>query len=129
MTAAEYHSDGFMIGSNPSPKGGGVTVVGPDGPMRRFIYKKGLTSNEAELRSVLFAAMLATSGSTIVTDSQNTCRWVASGRPKARPDLTVFAQNAKALIRGKGLTLQWRPRRENKAGQFNEKYGSSYGTP
>ena len=118
-----YHADGFVQGHNPSYTGGGFTVCDETGEvvMHKQIMKYGFTNNEGELLGVLHAAMLASHGDTIITDSMNTIRWIKSGNPKARPDLKEQCQLAKETIEFKGLKLTWRPRHENLAGQFNEK--------
>jgi|ERR1035441_100156 hypothetical protein len=122
-----YHCDCFVYGGNPSDKGGGFTITDEQGNLLWQVekLKPGFTNNEGELLGVLYAAMLASHGDTIVTDSQNTIAWTRSGNPKARPDLRSFAGLAKKLISLKTLTLIWKPREENAAGVYNENHHSS----
>lgn len=119
-----YYFDGFTIWKNPSPKGGGFTVVDQYNNLiiRKDIFKVGFTCNEAELLGCLFSAELASHGDTLVTDSKNTIAWVKSGNPKARPDLKEVASKAKELIKLKVIKLEWVPREENLAGVYNEAY-------
>jgi ribonuclease HI len=119
-----YYFDGFTLYGNPSPKGGGFTVTDVDGMLikRQEVFKVGMTNNEAELLGCLFSAKLANHGDTLVTDSKNTIAWVRRGIPKARPDLTPEASEAKELIKLKNLTLEFVPREENLAGILNETY-------
>jgi ribonuclease HI len=121
-----YHTDCFVYGGNPSPKGGGFTITDEMGNLLWQVekLKPGFTNNEGELLGVLHAAMLASHGDTIVTDSQNTIAWTRSGKPKARPDLIFPAALAKDLIRLKSLSLVWKPREQNAAGVYNEKHGA-----
>jgi hypothetical protein len=122
-----YHTDCFVYGGNPSSKGGGFTITDEQGNLLWQVekLKPGFTNNEGELLGVLYAAMLASHGDTIVTDSQNTIAWTKSGKPKARPDLTSFAALAKRLIALKSLSLMWTPRQQNKAGIYNENHHAS----
>lgn len=98
-----YHSDCFVYGPNPSPRGGGFTITDSKGNLiyQEEILKAGFTNNEGELLGVLRALELASHGDTVVTDSQCTAAWVRSGKPKARPDLEEFAAPAKLLVQMK----------------------------
>ena len=117
------YADGFNIQSNPSPVGGGYTITDEHGTVikQETIYKSGWTNNEAELLGVLEALKLIDAGGEVYTDSMNTIRWVASGRPKARPDLTSQVKEAKDLISMKDIKLAFVPREENLAGLENER--------
>jgi hypothetical protein len=122
-----YHCDCFVYGGNPSDKGGGFTITDEQGNLLWQVekLKPGFTNNEGELLGVLYAAMLASHGDTIVTDSQNTIAWTRSGNPKARPDLKNFAALAKKLVALKRLAVVWKPREENAAGIYNEEHRAS----
>lgn len=132
----EYHFDGYTISKNPSPVGGGFTIVAHEqddtGQSERLIFTHKIlrnpvlfrdtpfTNNEAELLGGVFAAAMAPDGAKLITDSKNTEAWLASGNPKARPDLKWLCVLGAALIKTKDLTLEWRPRERNLAGNYNE---------
>lgn len=117
------HADGFMFHSNPSPTGGGYTLVNCDGTLleRQEILKPGITNNETELLAVLRAAELSRPGGTILTDSQVSRTWVRKGRAKGRPDLNPSIERCKDLVRAKKLVVRFIPREKNLAGLYNER--------
>lgn len=117
-----YYSDGFTLISNPSPIGGGYTIVDEYDNLIKTetIYKKGLTNNEAELLGVLEALKLCSRKDTIITDSQNTMAWIKNANPKARPDLKELCVEAKELVSYKQVSIIWKPRAANLAGIYNE---------
>lgn len=119
----KLYTDGFLIGQNPSTIGGGYTVVDSTGIIvsQQTFKKSGFTNNDAELLGVLMAAAIGEPGGVISTDAMVITHWVRSGKPKARPDLTVLCQIAKKLIELKKLSLIWEPRELNLAGIENEK--------
>jgi len=118
-----WHTDGFVNGKNGEVKSGGYTIF-KNGKLhaKQNISHDNLifTNNEAEIMGVWCALWVAEEGDEIVTDSMNTLAWVRSGKPKARPDLTVYAKAAKDLLHSKKINLYWRPREENQAGNYNE---------
>lgn len=119
-----YHADGFCLLQNPSPKGGGYTVVDENGKIikHEVFSKKGWTNNEAELWGIYSAIKIAQNGDTVITDSQCCKLWAHNGKTKTRPDLNFMCREANELMRTKGIHLQWRPREENLAGHYNEKF-------
>ena len=122
-----YYSDGFTIVGNPSPIGGGYTIVNEFDNLIKTetIYKVGLINNEAELLGVLEALKLCSRRDTIITDSQNTMAWIKSGNPKARPDLKDLCVEAKEMASYKQVSIIWKPRAVNLAGIYNERYKAS----
>jgi ribonuclease HI len=123
------HCDGYTIGGNPSRTGGGFTIF--DQETRTLVFTHRIfrnpvsdsplfTNNEAELLAAVFALTMVEVGGIVVTDSENTRAWIASGKPKARPDLAWLAGIGKALVEHKKVTLEWRPREVNLAGMYNE---------
>ena len=78
-THQRIHTDGFLFRSNPSPIGGGYTVVDDDGTLidRKAIKKEGLTSNEAELLAINRAVELVDAGGIVITDSMTVKKWIA----------------------------------------------------
>lgn len=121
-----YYTDGFTIGKNPSPVGGGYTIVDENDTLIKqvAIEKPGMTNNETELLGVLEALKICRNGDKIVTDSENTRAWIKSGNPKARPDLKPLCVEAKELVERKKVTVEWQPREANLAGIRNEQTGS-----
>jgi ribonuclease HI len=119
-----YYVDGFVLDRNPSPRGGGFTVVDETGKHIKthtiFQSKPWLTNNDTELLAIGYAAFIAQPGDTIITDSQPAKCWVESGYPKARRDLIPMASRIKRWVKEKRLTLNWVPRDENLAGHHNE---------
>ena len=131
----ELHSDGFTIRGNPSKIGGGFTIFAlhEDGSKKMVLTHTILrnpavfggqlfTNNEGELLGVHYAALLAPEGGTIITDSNNTIKWVNGGN-KSRPDIDWVCRFTAKIIKDKRLTLTWRPREENLAGVWNEDNG------
>lgn len=122
-----WHADGFVLDKNPSPRGGGFSVVLEDGTLHgklivsHVVWKAGFTNNEGELLAVAYAAHKAAPGDIIMTDAQVMTHWCRSGICGARPDLTYMAANVKKLIADKDLRLVWHNRCENLAGQHNER--------
>lgn len=106
------HADCFMFHPNPSPTGGGYTLLNGNGTLleRQEILKPGVTNNELELLAVLRAAELLRPGGTILTDSQVVRTWVRKGRAKSRPDLNPHIQRCNNLVRAKKLAVRFVPR-------------------
>jgi ribonuclease HI len=134
---ASWHVDGFTLGRQPSPRGGGFTVVRGSGALvvhhtfhltahaalrQRFGIDpaRWFTNNEAELWAVLYATWKAGPNDTIYTDSNTAWHWVRNGWCKARNDLDKLAYAAAQLIDVKDLTVVQIPRDENLAGIYNE---------
>ena len=115
-----YDVDGFILGKNPSPTGGGFTVAVDDDIISYTILEPGITNNQTELLAIGCAAYLAQPGDEIRTDSQTAYHWVKSGQCKARPDLSPTARIIKKWVREKQLQVIWAPREVNRAGQYNE---------
>lgn len=127
----KIYSDGYTIGSNPSPIGGGYTVVDE---FNRLLFtqkeevtkydKNGkareYTNNEGELKACLKALCFAQEGDVVVVDSINTMAWIRAPFSKARPDLMPYAQKCGELMKQKNVYIQWEPRETNKAGHYNE---------
>lgn len=118
-----YYVDGFTVGSNPSPRGGGFTVLDQDGNLiERREVRRYFTCNEGELLGIAFAVSKAQPGDEIRTDSQCAVAWVKNGRSKARPDLGELCAETRRVLERKGLELRWVRREQNLAGIFNEEY-------
>jgi len=119
----KYYTDGWMMGSkNPSPYGGGYTVVREDGVLieRKEIKRTGFTNNEAEIRGIEFALEYAEKGDIISTDSMCCLSWVNRGRSKVRKDLFELLQSCKKTKEEKHINLCWESRDFNLAGLYNE---------
>lgn len=119
----KYYSDGFLRGKkNPSPIGGGYTVVDENKNLikREEFERAGFTNNEGEILGILEAAKIADIGDCISTDSMCCLAWANVGRSKARPDLNPVLMETAALIADKHINLMWERRDFNLAGIFNE---------
>jgi len=119
----KYYTDGWMMGSkNPSPYGGGFTVVDEDNELikREEVRHQGFTNNEAEIRGIKFALEYAEKGDSVSTDSMCCLSWVNKGKSKARPDLFELLQECKKLKTEKGINFHWEGRDFNLAGIYNE---------
>lgn len=122
----KYYTDGWMMGSkNPSPYGGGFTVMGENNEfiVRQEIYKKGLTNNKAEIQGILYALEYAEYGDTVSTDSMCCLSWVNSGKSKARPDLNELLIKCKIIKKEKNINVCWEGRDFNLAGIYNDNVG------
>ena len=84
---SHIYSDGFLISANPSPIGGGYTLVANNSKLieRQIIQRPGLTNNEAELLGVLRAVELANRGDIVFSDSQIALTWIRKSRSSAGP--------------------------------------------
>jgi len=120
----EIHSDGFQFHANPSPVGGGFTLVDSDGDVieRKTVLKVGMTNNEAELLGVVRAVELIESEGIVFTDSKVIARCVHRGRARSRPDLNEVISKCKEQIKKKKVEIKFVPRKENLAGLYNENY-------
>jgi ribonuclease HI len=118
----KYYCDGYLIDSNPSPKGGGYTVVDENNELviTKGIDMPGMTNNHAELLSIHAAASHAQHDSIISSDSMTAISWTHKGRSKVRHDLLIIARECKELMLEKNITLVWEPRELNLAGHYNE---------
>ena len=118
-----YYTDGFTIWRNPSPKGGGYTVIDATNTLRSYqvIAKKGFTNNEGELLGILNALELAETGDTIISDSRICINWILRGQAGTRIDLWSRAREGQKLWRIKKINLKWENRRDILAGQYNER--------
>jgi ribonuclease HI len=123
----KYYSDGFILEHNPSKRGGGYTIFDEDdNKIETRCFLRPMTNNEAELLGVVRALEIAKKGDMIVTDSQNTIRWILSMRHKklkkkrARKDLDDIKKKAYLLSTEKNISVVWEQRDTNLAGQFNE---------
>lgn len=125
------YSDGFTIGRNPSPMGGGYLLADENGKVIKHetirlsrhpneYGSKKYTNNEGELMGVVEATKIIENGGEIYTDSMNTIKWITNCKFKARPDLKQFGMEAKINILEKNLDLIYIPREENLAGQILE---------
>ena len=120
----KYYTDGWLKGSrNPSPYGGGYTVVDENNNLivREDIKSSNFTNNEAEIRGILFALEYAEKKDIISTDSMCCLTWVNTGTSKARPDLNHLLFRCKELKFSKFINLMWEGRDFNLAGIYNEK--------
>lgn len=116
-----FHVDGYMIKSNPSPIGGGMTVFyNGEFLLSQELLIPNVTNNETELRACCEAIRLANNGDEIIVDSQNTISWLRKGRTNARADLLPMIQEYREMMRYKGLRIKWEPRENNLAGIYNE---------
>jgi ribonuclease HI len=117
-----YYVDGFVLDRNPSPRGGGFTVVNERNEhiITHTIMQPGFTNNDGELLAIGYAAHIAQMGDTIITDSQPAMWWVRTGMPKKRQDLRPIASRIRTWVRAKQLNVVWERRETNLAGHHNE---------
>ncbi len=118
----KYYTDGFVRGSNPSPIGGGFTVVNEKNELiiREEIFKEGFTNNEGEILGILHALRICGIGDTVSTDSMCCLTWANKGFSKVRPDLRDILMECQMLKTTKKVNLMWEGRDFNLAGIFNE---------
>lgn len=124
----KYYTDGFNIRSNPSPEGGGYTVVDETGELvhREVIRKSFFTNNEGEILGILHGLQIAKNDDTVSTDSMCCLSWVNKGKSKARPDLNHVLQKCHILMKTKSINLMWERREFNLAGILNENDKTKY---
>lgn len=122
----KYYTDGYTIGLNPSPTGGGYAVVDESGKLlvHEVINKEGFTNNEGEILGLERALEICGRGDVISTDSMVALTWIHSGKSKARKDLNPLLQKLKEIVEDKKINLIWEGRDYNIAGHFNESYDS-----
>jgi hypothetical protein len=118
------YADGFVFHRNPSPIGGGYTVVDESGNLveREAMLKSDFTSNEAELLAIIRAVELSEHGGKVVTDSRTVQGWITRGRSKTRRDLIPSIRQCQTLAVSKGVRIVHRRRSENLAGVYNEQH-------
>lgn len=119
------HADGFVMGKNPSPVGGGYTLVDGQGKLllRREIRDlESFTNNDGELRGLVHALLIAKQNDIVVTDSKTVYWWVTKGRAKARPDLNPICRMGNRAMKDKKVEVRWVRREENLAGIYNDDY-------
>lgn len=119
----KYYTDGWMKGSkNPSPYGGGYTIVDENRNLIRYIdiEQVGFTNNEAEILGILEALKICSHGDTVSTDSMCCLTWARAGFSKVRKDLYPVLQECKTLLNEKKVNLMWEGRDYNLAGIHNE---------
>lgn len=119
-----YYCDGFCVLKNPSPQGGGYTVINSKKKMikEEHIEKFGFTNNEAELRGIYEALKISKKNDVVCSDSQTCIGWVLRGKSGSRNDLNYIAGDCLRLIKTKKIFLAWLPREENLAGHYNERF-------
>jgi len=115
----KYYTDGFVRGKNPSPTGGGYTIVNEAGDLvcRKEILMHGFTCNEAEVLGIYECLKLCFFRDTISTDSMNSLSLIFSGRPKVRPDLNSILESCREMLLEKDINLIWERRNYNLAGR------------
>lgn len=120
----KYYCDGFQFRGNPSPFGGGYTIVDENNEIvtREVIKQSGFTNNEAEIMGIKATLDLANNGDTVSTDSMCCLTWVNGGKSKARPDLNSTLRECLELRNKKNINLMWESRGFNLAGLYNENY-------
>ena len=120
------YCDGFIIGKNPSTKGGWTIMINYGTPIIEYLEKENVTNNETELRAILRSCQLSPKKEIISTDSMNSIRWInraGNGKKlKARPDLTEVAKEIYTLSKEKELKIIWESRENNFAGIYNDKF-------
>lgn len=120
-----FHVDGFLLSeTNPSPKGGGWTVVAESGIIRKRREQKILMSNNrAEICAILEALTMADDYDSIYSDSDVAIGWIRGKLPKKAIDLDEikeFVNQARKLYKDKHITIHWVNRDNNIAGWENE---------
>lgn len=128
----KYYVDGYCFLKNPSPTGGGYTIVDQNNNViiSKNKFKKNFTNNEAELLACYEALKLAGKGDIISTDSKNTIQWIMSmkkpRKKRKRKDLDPIKKKCRELLISKRIHLIWEPRDKNLAGRYNEIAGQYY---
>lgn len=120
----KYYTDGYLRVSNPSPIGGGYTIIDENNVLieRTEIRKSPFTNNEAEILGLLNAMKHASIEDEISTDSMCCISWVFRGISKSRPDLHNLLQECSQLRKQKELNIIWEGRDFNLAGIYNEEH-------
>lgn len=123
----KYYTDGFTLLKNPSPTGGGYSILDENGTVItvKNIKKEGLTNNEAELCGLVDCLERAEMYDEISTDSMNTIAWLRTKKLKkvARQDLLEIIKRGQQLIEEKHINVMWEGREVNLAGIYNEDTG------
>jgi|SRR5579872_2765786 len=119
-----FDVDGWMIQSNPSPLGGGFTVISDTQTITHQMDYPGFTNNHAEILALACGVHLAQPHDTIRTDSQIALAWVKRRNSPKRPDLNPIIRFIARYAEDKHLLLEWIPREHNRAGIYNEQHHS-----
>jgi ribonuclease HI len=109
----------YADGSGWSGKRCGWAVVCPDGSKHVDMSStEHFTNNECEYKAVICAALFASPGDRIYTDSRLVVKQV-SGEYKCKVQrLQILLQETARIIISKHLLLKWIPRKQNKAGRL-----------
>ena len=120
------YTDGFLFNTNPSPIGGGYSLVNGDGYVveRTEVLKYGMTCNEAELLGVLRATETSKLNGFILTDSQVVKSWIKRGESKNRADLNDVIIKCKNMVCQNNIMILFVPRNKNLAGLHNARFGT-----
>lgn len=120
----KFYTDGFTKLKNPSPQGGGYTIINENNEVLvvENIDKVGFTNNEGELLGVWHALHLCGEFDVISTDSMNTIAWLRTNKLQkvARQDLLDIIKECKDLVAEKQVNIIWEGREHNLAGIYNE---------
>lgn len=118
----KYFTDGWMKVKNPSPYGGGFTVINEDGDLIRYedIKQPNFTNNDAEILGIVWTLEHCQMFDEISTDSMCCLSWINGGKSKARPDLNDMLLKGQTLMKEKNVNLMWEGRDFNLAGIYNE---------
>lgn len=124
----KFFTDGFTKLKNPSPVGGGYTILDENNTVLAVenIEKEGMTNNEAEILGIYHCLKeFCIMADTISTDSMNSISWIRSKKDKkiARQDLLEIILKCRILIKDKMTNLIWEGRERNLAGIYNEEKG------
>jgi len=120
----KYYTDGYTLLSNPSPAGGGFSIVNEYGELINHTqtFKKDFTNNEAEVTAIVHALEICKPNDIISSDSKTAITWINIAYSKTRKDLIPLLRHGKDLCTSKNISLIWEGRDFNLAGYFNERY-------
>lgn len=90
-------------------------LITEKGVSASMVFNENLTNNLMEYSGIVMAAIIASEGDEILSDSQLAVRQINGEWKCKEKSLYPLCRAAASLITGKNLKLKWIPREQNRA--------------
>jgi len=105
----------YCDGSGFNGKSSKFGIITEKGMSASMVFQNNLTNNLMEYSGIVMAAIIASEGDEILSDSQLAVKQIKGEWKCKEKTLYPLCRAASELIQGKGLILKWIPREQNKA--------------
>jgi ribonuclease HI len=105
----------YCDGSGFNGKVSKFGIITDEGKSSTMVFNQELTNNLMEYSGIVMAAIVASEGDEILSDSQLAVKQINGDWKCKEKSLYPLCRAASALIIGKNLSLKWIPREQNKA--------------